>query len=208
MSLSKHCRRVVVRPKDVIYTFLILMGLTVVLLTVWSVVDPLRWTLIELNTGLDSFGRATEVVGQCSSESETNELIFYAFFFLINFVVVTVANYQAYLSRNVMTDFNESLHMCISMAALGEAAVLGVPVLVLVRISGSPSSIFVVQSVLVSVLCLCLLLPVFIPKFALRNSKRKAPNRTLPSEAASTELSQSYQGNSILNFVALPTVES
>lgn len=99
------------RSCGVIYPFLILMGLNIVLLTVWSVVDPLVWTLIELDTGLDSFGRATEVVVKCSSGNETNEIIFDAFFFLINFAAVVVANYQAYLGRNVKTDFNESVHV-------------------------------------------------------------------------------------------------
>jgi ABC-type branched-subunit amino acid transport system substrate-binding protein len=165
---SNRFKRIRVRIQDVLYPFAILLSLNFLLLTVWSIVDPLVWVRADDDQFLTS-GRASGSTGTCASASKKNEIIFYSFFFVFNFAALGCANWQSYKARTLQTDFNESANITMSMMCMTEAAVLGLPVLFLV--GRDPSAFFVVRSVLITITSLGVLMPIFVPKVSLRNKK-------------------------------------
>jgi hypothetical protein len=169
-------RKINVQVKDVLYPFVILLTLNFTLLTVWTVVDPLRWVRQDLDS-TDVFGRATESFGSCSSESKTNEIIFNTFFCLFNFSALAVANWQSYQARNLQTEFNESSNITMSMFFMTEAALLGLPVLYLTEIN--PAAHFLVRALLIVIMSFAVLISIFLPKVALRNKLKLDATRSI-----------------------------
>lgn len=207
MDSSQVYRRIVVRAQDVLYPIVILMGLNVILLTTWSILDPLRWTRRPLGySSVDEFGRMGESIATCSSLNKTTETIFYALYFAINFSAVLFANYQSYLARNIRTEFNESYYVAIAMATMGEAALIGIPVLVLLR--NSPSAYFCARSVVISISCLCFLLPTFVPKMRLQGKSLREPVRKVANSVSNDSWTPSQSILSRSNHVKSATDDS
>ena len=88
---------------------------------------------------------------------------------VFNFAAVLLANYESYRTRKIPSDFNESFYLTLSMFCILESFLLGVPILFLGY--RSPTVFFVVASLLVSVMCLAILLPLFVPKLLMRRQK-------------------------------------
>ncbi len=166
---SKSFKRINVRTQDVLYPFMILLSLNFLLLIVWSATDPLVWTRAPLD-GEDVFGRPSDTAGFCASQSRQNSHIFYSFFFMQNLAALFCANWQNYKARNLHNDFHESASISLSMLFLTEGAILGMPVLFLV--GSDPSAFFLVRSVLITVVCLGVMMPIFTPKLSLKTSSR------------------------------------
>ncbi|KAI2509780.1 hypothetical protein MHU86_4633 [Fragilaria crotonensis] len=152
-------------------------------------VDPLRWVRGDL-ASYDTYGRVTKTAGSCACESQTNQIIFYVFFFLLNASALVIANWQSYLSRNYETEFNESANIAFSMLLLTEAAVLGLPVLFLVK--KDAGSFFLVRTILIVITSVGVLLPIFLPKVSLRNKLKFDSKRSLRS--GSSRLDDSSAG--------------
>ena len=189
MSKAKQCRRVIVRAQDVLYPFFILLTLNVIVLSIWTAVAPLKWTRFPVNN-VDIYGRSLESFGKCASHNKTLETTFYMLLFVVNLSAVGFANWQSYIGRKHPSQYNETFHITISMASLFEASILSVPVLFLVQ--DSPSESFLVRAILVTVMCCAILLPLFIPKFLLRNKKK--------SEHRLVAFRSSDEGSSRSNF--------
>ncbi|KAI2508956.1 hypothetical protein MHU86_5451 [Fragilaria crotonensis] len=175
---SIRFKRMRVRIQDVLYPFAILLSVNFLLLTVWSVVDPLVWVRSTDDQFMTS-GQASGSTGACASASKQNEIIFYTLFCVFNFAALGCANWQSYKARSLQTDFNESTNITLSMLFMTEAAVLGVPVLFLV--GQDPSAFFLVRSVLITIICLGVLMPIFVPKVSLRNKTALAATRVVAS---------------------------
>lgn len=97
---------------------------------------------------------------------------------LVNIAALVVANYQCYKARNVPNDFNESFYIALANAAMLEAVLLGGPILLVV--SEDPVANFLVRSILATIVCFTILLPVFVPKYVqsiIRNRRRTAGQR-------------------------------
>jgi hypothetical protein len=92
---------------------------------------------------------------------------------LVNGLGLLFTNYQGLKTRSLPTAFNESFYLAIANASVLEALILGIPILVLAN--DSPSTSFIVKAILVTLVCLCVLLPLFIPKHLQReNQARRA----------------------------------
>lgn len=178
------------KPQDVILPFAILLSLNIVLLTVWSTLDPLRWVRVDLES-YDVFGRVVATTASCSCKSQTNQTIFFTFYFVLNFSALAIANWQSFLSRNVRTEFNESTQVMASMGILTEGAILGLPVLFIV--DASPGAFFLVRAVLITVISFGVLVPIFVPKIALRNKKKKELSRSLSLRGSTEGLTESFK---------------
>ncbi|KAI2509785.1 hypothetical protein MHU86_4638 [Fragilaria crotonensis] len=178
LASAKRFKRVQIEVKDVLYPFAILLVLNFTLLAVWTAVDPLRWVRGDL-ASYDTYGRVTKTAGSCACESQTNQTIFYVFFFLLNASALVIANWQSYLGRNYETEFNESANIAFSMLLLTEAAVLGLPVLFLVK--NEAGSFFLVRTILIVITSVGVLLPIFLPKVSLRNKLKFDSKRSLKS---------------------------
>lgn len=184
---SRRFKKIQVRIQDVLYPFFILLSLNFTLLTVWSIVDPLVWVRSE-DGRYDIFGRSTGSTGACASSSQQTEIIFISLLGLLNLAALACANWQSYRARNLPTEFNESENITLSMLFMTEAAVLGVPVLFLV--DGDPSAFFLVRSVLISIICLLVMTPIFLPKVSLRNKQRLDTTRLVSSRSFRDSSSQ------------------
>lgn len=186
---AKQFKRINVKPQDVILPFAALLSLNIILLTVWSTVDPLRWVRVDLKS-YDEFDRVVARTASCSCESQTNQTIFYTFYFVLNLSALAIANWQSFLSWNVRTEFNESTQIMASMGILTEGAILGLPVLFIAN--DSPGAFFLVRAVLITVISFGVLVPIFVPKIALRNKKQKDSSRALSLRGSTEGLSVSF----------------
>ena len=164
---GKGFRRVKVKARDVILPFVILTGLNVILLTLWTVVAPMEWTR-RWTADFDEYGRSVESYGTCyGGRDDVAQYVFMALILLVDIAAIVFALYQSYRARNLPTDFNESYYVSIATFSLLESMILGGPLLVLVR--DNPSADFLIKSLLVTFVCSTILLFMFIPKYLQRN---------------------------------------
>jgi ABC-type branched-subunit amino acid transport system substrate-binding protein len=169
MRAGMQMRRIQVNVVDVMWPFAVLMTTNVALLFAWTLVAPLTYARIQDSDNVDRFGRSAESYGTCISQSDNdvNVLAFQIPLLLVNFAALVIATYQSYRGRNLPTEFSESSQLAMSMASLLESLLLGAPILFVVK--DDPTASFAVSSSLLSIACLCILLPVFVPKFQNRN---------------------------------------
>lgn len=100
----------------------------------------------------------------------------------INLSVLLFANYQAYKSRNLPSEFSESTYIAIAMGSLLEVAVLGIPLSIVD--SSDPSVRYILRSILAIATSLSLLLPIFLPKYFQRNVNRRYHDAVVASTGA------------------------
>lgn len=158
-----------IKVKDVLIPFVVLMTLNITILTVWTVVQPLTWTRVE-TSNTDRFGRSTESYGTCYVFEYASQIVFLVLLVAVNLIALLIATYQAYKARSLpLSNFNESQYIAISLASLLEAFLLAVPLFFVVL--DDPSARFIVESLLVTIICLAILLPLFVPKYVKRNQR-------------------------------------
>jgi hypothetical protein len=160
---AKAFQRVKVRPVDVLRPLIILMVLNFSVLTVWTIVSPLRW--VRTVTLYDQFGRPLESFGSCLPESDATWGLL-LLVIIINGAAIIIANYQSYLARNLPSRWNESFYIGLTNFIILETAVVSVPAFVLeVR-----ESFLVVSCLAIFVLVMAVMLPAFLPKILMDNT--------------------------------------
>lgn len=159
MKSSREFRRVAVLPRDVMVPFLILLGLNVICMLVWNLIDPMYWDRTR-KCGSDDFTS----YGACHIGTGKTSVAMAASVGVITFCAVVLANYEAYKARNVSTDFSESRYIGFAMLSILQVGVVGLPLIFLVR--DNPPAQFFVQSGVVTVVCMSVLLLIFLPKIA------------------------------------------
>jgi hypothetical protein len=183
-------RRAVIKPRDVLYPFGIMMSANIVILISWTVLNPPQWTRVDLANYYDEFGQPSASVATCRGHEEKaggGTKVFFCLYFAINLLALIFANYQSYIARNYPSAYNEGYYIAISVGFLMEACLVGVPVLVLVQ--GSPTSDFLVRAILITVVCLVILLPLFVPKYLARNEKEMVEaTRAIPNHSSRRDL--------------------
>ncbi|CAB9523211.1 Metabotropic glutamate receptor-like protein E [Seminavis robusta] len=162
MQGGKSFRRVVVAASDVMRPFLVLGTLNVSLLVAWTIASPLRWTRVELQN-YDEFGRNTDSYGSCQSENETLQHAFAWPIVAVDLIALVLANVYNYRARTISDKLHEAGSIALSLAIMLEAALIGIPAMLVVE--QNPSAYFLIRSVLVSIVCGAILLPMFIPKW-------------------------------------------
>ena len=108
MKHAKGFKRVKVLPKDVIVPLVVLLGLNLLVLIVWSIIDPLKWDLVTIMED-PIFKRPILVQGECSGQ---NRDAFLGALLAINGIAIALTLWQAYLARNIRTDLSESKYVC------------------------------------------------------------------------------------------------
>jgi hypothetical protein len=149
--------------------FAVLLTMNLILLVAWSIVAPLTWERVALDN-FDEHGRAVESVGSCRATDhlETQVLPFVILILVVNIVALVFATYQAYLAREIPTEFFEAGYVFMSFASLLETFIIGVPLLFIG--STDPNASFLIRSILITISCLAIQLPVFLPKYNKRKS--------------------------------------
>ena len=167
---SRNLRRVVIRARHVVLPFIILMVLNIAVMLAWTIDAPLVWTRRSL-ANYDKFGRSVESVGKCTPSASQQTNIYLSLIVVINISVLLFANYQAYVARNLPSEYSEATYITIAMGSLLELFVLGIPLLFLA--SSDPSTNFLIRSILVAVTSVSVLLPIFLPKYIQRNVNQR-----------------------------------
>ena len=165
-------RRISVSAKDVLIPCIILLGLNVLVLAVWTGLNPLSWDRFFVGT-VDKYGRNVESIGICTSDLWAP---YVGVILFINMAMVIFANYQAYQARGISVEYSESKHIAVIMVAILQAVAIGLPLVVLV--SDDPIAAFVVRAGLIFFICATFLLVLFVPKMMhLRDARVEAEKK-------------------------------
>ena len=168
---SRNFRRVVIRPKDVVLPFVILMIVNCSIMLAWTLHAPLIWERQQI-ANYDKYGRHVESVGWCvPSNTQNTTAIYLVLVVAINISVLVFANYQAYIARNIPSEFSESTYIAVAMGSLLEIFIIGIPLLFMS--SSDPSISYLIRSILATVTSLSALFPIFLPKYIRRNINKR-----------------------------------
>ena len=149
--------RIKVTMWDVIKPVAALLSTTVLILLLWTVLNPPVFT--RRVSSLDVYGRAKETKGTC----DYTDSLPYAIPLLVVLVGTLVyAVQQAYVARNISTEFAETEYIFLVLVAIFVTALLGIPVLLLV--AGNPAARFFAVATIIFLCNLAILCLVFIPK--------------------------------------------
>ena len=163
ISNARRFRRVQVKVKDVLWPALILVGLNITILIVWTIVSPLQWYRGPLD--IDRFGRVVSSRGGCFSirDGDRVEALFGFLIVGINLAALLLLNFQSYRSRNLPSEFNEGFYIAITNLIILEDMIIGIPLLF---VAGSnPTILMFAKTIVATIFCLAVLLPTFVPKF-------------------------------------------
>eukprot|EP00934_Nitzschia_sp_Nitz4_P000717 Nitzschia sp. Nitz4//scaffold306_size21755//18232//21199//NITZ4_008592-RA/size21755-processed-gene-0.29-mRNA-1//-1//CDS//3329547120//717//frame0 len=152
---------VIVSVHDVLSMLGVLAVLNVTVMCIWTVVSPMVWER-EIQDSTDKFGRPLESFGACTSADGDNSLPYVSILIVINLLSLVLANFWAYKTRNIDTDYHESRYLAIAMASVLQAWCMGIPILIMV--TENPQAKYYVSVGIVFVTSAALLYLVFIPK--------------------------------------------
>ena len=114
---AQQFRRLKLTEKDVLPPFIVLVSANTVILVLWTVLDPLRFVRT-YDTGLDEWERPVSSSGSCKSQSTIGISPYLLALMVVNLAAVIFANVQAYLARDLRTEFGESNSLGLIMVVL------------------------------------------------------------------------------------------
>ena len=160
VQACQNFQRIDVKVHHVMVPFFFIFTANVVILTIWTSVDPLVWVR---ESGKDSRGADEfDSYGFCSFQNHPASLSLGASLLAINFLALVLAIVQLYRARNVPVEYSESKYIAIAIGSNLQVFLTGLPILVLVN--DSPQLLYFVKSSLVFVLAMSMLLLIFLPK--------------------------------------------
>jgi len=163
--------RVRVSPTDVMMPFFLLLGANILILVLWTVLDPLEYIRRE-HEGTDYWNRVISTYGACRSDNAVAYLVPLA---VTNFISVLTACWQAIKARNIESEFAESKYISLAVASLLQGFLTGIPVVLLVR--DEPQVYYVMLSSMIFLLSMALLWLIFLPKMLMQRKYDKlSPN--------------------------------
>lgn len=134
-TASANMRRITVTAKEMYRIIIILLVLDTVILTAWTIIDPLRWTRSELSTSIIDDGVSiVETFGKCDSNN--------IFYFLGPIIVVhgslmVITNVLLWKVRGMSDRYQEQKFIACASVYICELLLLGVPILIAVHNSAS-----------------------------------------------------------------------
>jgi hypothetical protein len=161
---ARKFRRVTILARDVLLPSAILMVLNMTILITWTIVARLRWEREIMEE--DMFGQPVKSRGTCMlavKNRETAAMIFPFSLGAVNVIALWFSNYQSYRARSLPCEFNETFYLAVTNFVMFEGMVIGAPILFVV--GDDPTSFMLIRSLLVSIICFAVLLPLFVPKF-------------------------------------------
>ena len=189
MENAAHFKRLKVTAMSVEKPMAVLLLLNVIVLTVWTAMDPLQHETV---INIDPFN--TETYGVCTSD---HGYIFLAILGVINIGSLAIAVFQAYKARNHSKELHESRYIFMIVGLFLVVSFIGIPVIVMARENTEVfyfvvvAMIFVSESVLIltdppsacalivwfslsaiQVGCASILLLLFVPKVQRHRSGR------------------------------------
>jgi hypothetical protein len=154
--------RVKVTVWDVIKPVVLLLGVTTLCLSLWTALEPPAY---ERRTfSFDVYGRSSVSKGSCNYVGGGLPYALAVGVILLGTLIYTVR--QAYVARNISTEFSESEYIFLVLVAIFLTSILGIPILILVK--NSPKARFVVTSLVVFLNDFSILFLIFVPKIRQR----------------------------------------
>jgi hypothetical protein len=147
-----------IRVRDALLPFAILTVLNMAILV------TLKWERII--KAEDMFGQPLESRGTFFSSiyyRDRTETTFLCLLGAVNVTALLCSNYQSYRARALPSEYNETVYLAMTNFIILEGMVLGAPILSLV--GSDPASFMLINSLLVSIICLAVHGPMFVPKF-------------------------------------------
>ena len=167
MTASRTFRRINVTHGDVLAPLLATLSMNFVLLLVWTLVDPPQWTRVDV-TEFESYGI-------CSTGEGVASTVIVSLLLALNFLCVVITNIQAYKTRKVSDEFNESNYIVLAMISIMQIFLVGVPLVFLT--TNNPTACFFVITSMILVITMSVLMCLFVPKFR-RVYKRHSTSAT------------------------------
>jgi hypothetical protein len=135
-------RRVRVTVRETVSVVAGVLLVDVIILTVWTVVDPLHWERTTLTA--DKYGVSLTSEGHCTSKSWAAFALAIGIF---HFALLCIACVMCYLSRDIPTRFSEGSYVSIAMVSNFQIFVVGIPLLII--LGTDPVSSYFVRVVIV-----------------------------------------------------------
>lgn len=144
--------------------FVALFAVNVLVLSLWTALNPAEWE--RKTTSKDEFGRPSESLGYCSYKGSLPYLIVLA---VIDMGALIYACYEAYVARDLSTEYAESEYIFKAMATVLLVLFIAIPVAILARENATVYNC--VTAGLIFVVCLSFLLLIFVPKIQFHRKK-------------------------------------
>ena len=119
-----------------------ILFIDIIILAVWTAVDPLQWTREVLLT--DKYGDPLSSQGYCISD---HFAIFASPLAVLHFGILAVGSYYCYLSWLIPTQFSEGKFVGVAILANLQVFLIGIPILLIVGIDADSS--FFVQTAII-----------------------------------------------------------
>jgi hypothetical protein len=159
-----HFRRLKVSEKDVLLPFAVMFSTNVLLLLLWTILDPLFWSRIAVSD--------TETYGTCNVSKHNAWKSILIVLGLVNGTALVLANIEAYKARRITTEYGESKHIAMIMASILQVIIVGLPLMFLV--DDNPAASYFIRSSIVFVICMSTLTLIFVPKIITWWNKKDA----------------------------------
>ncbi len=196
---AHHFQRVTVTVKDVMKPFIALLSLNVLLLSIWTGVNPLVYRRVQ-SSPISSYGICQ--LKHSSGAGLTPAILFG----LLNLITIIAANVQAFRAREISDEFSESKYIAIALLSILQAMLIGVPVAFMTR--QQPPVFAVIVSCFMFIVAMSLLLLIFVPKIIQTRKKAKetrAKRQQNNSSSAGGTTSSETEGMRIIRGPNLPT---
>jgi hypothetical protein len=116
--------------------------LDIIILSVWTIVDPLKWERKVLRA--DKFGDPLESEGHCTSQHWEWWI---GTISVLHLALLGVACYMCYVSRDISTKFSEGKYVSVAMFSNLQIFVVGVPILII--LGSDPETSFFIRTVII-----------------------------------------------------------
>ena len=176
----------VVSTKASIHLTTRLLCLNGAIMTVWTIVDPLKWTRTDVEGGIVLEDGTVETYGICMGSTWVSLLMALILLFS-NLIITSYATFQAFSCRFLVLEYNEMQWLPLSTFPFVEVWLIGAPIIALTY--DDPTILFVVLSMMIAASTICAGLSVFAQKdWYIRKDRyahRGRKNKGLPDEVSS-----------------------
>ena len=121
---ARHRTRVDV--KHVVWPFVTLVGVSIVILTVWTIVEPWQWERFPVDEN-EPLG---ESYGQCTSP---NDLVFIIILACIMVTATVLAGLMSWKTKDIDSKFSESSWIFTTIVLQFQVLLVGIPILIIVQ---------------------------------------------------------------------------
>jgi len=155
---ARSFRRVTVTVWDVMTPFLFLLTLTLILLLVWTIVDPMFWVRKNVFGSVD--GRST--FGYCAIGKTGVSTAMVVCLTVLAFACVIRACISAWHARTVSVEYSESKYISVIIIGMLQTFPIGIPLIILSH--SNPTGKYFVKSAIIFALTMSIQLLIFVPK--------------------------------------------